>query len=153
MTSRFDLVYSVDVIHHVGDRSAAAREAFRVLRLGGVLAIATDSEDDIERRIPLATHFPETVAAERCRYPQIATIESELREAGFTGIERRHVHFAYSMRNLQPYRDKAFSSLHLIDDEAFQAGLRRLEEDVAAGPIRAESHYTIVIARRLSDSI
>src|SRR3712207_7697189 len=28
----FDLVYSVDVIHHVGDRPAAFREAARVLR-------------------------------------------------------------------------------------------------------------------------
>src|SRR5262249_55232750 len=69
----FDLVYSVDVIHHVADRPASFREARRVLKPDGRLCTATDSEDDIRRRRPLSSHFPETVAVELDRYPRIAT--------------------------------------------------------------------------------
>ncbi len=144
----FALVYSVDVIHHVVDRKMAASEAARVLRTGGVLAIATDSADDLTKRIPLASHFPETVEAQRLRYPEIGTIRAELEGAGFGQIEERHVVFTYSIRNIQPYRDKAFSSLHLISDNAFAKALDRLERDLAAGPIVAESLYTVLVAVR-----
>jgi ubiquinone/menaquinone biosynthesis C-methylase UbiE len=75
----FDLIFSVDVIHHVEDRLAFFREAFRVLAPGGSLCTATDSEDDIRRRVPLSSHFPETVAVELRRYPAIATLERRWR--------------------------------------------------------------------------
>jgi ubiquinone/menaquinone biosynthesis C-methylase UbiE len=39
---RFDLAYLVDVIHHVKDRHAFAREAWRVLAPGGRVCVATD---------------------------------------------------------------------------------------------------------------
>lgn len=142
------LVYSVDVIHHIRDRRAAAREALRALVPGGTLAIATDSEEDIVRRVPLASHFPETVAAEHARYPTIGAIIDECEHAGFTGVETRHVVLHYDLIDIQPYRDKAFSSLHLISTQSFEAGIARLERELTTGPIPAMSHYTIVVARK-----
>ena len=68
----FDLVYSVDVIHHVDDLSAACGEAKRVLKPGGLICTVTDSIDVIRRRRPLSNYFPETVAVEEARYPAIA---------------------------------------------------------------------------------
>ena len=53
-----DLVFSVDVIHHVCDRAAYYLEAFRVLKPGGLVCTVTDSEDIIRRRQPLANYFP-----------------------------------------------------------------------------------------------
>ncbi len=46
----FDVVYSVDVIHHVADRPAHFREAQRVLKAGGRVCTVTDSEDDVADR-------------------------------------------------------------------------------------------------------
>jgi SAM-dependent methyltransferase len=140
----FDLVYSVDVIHHVGDRSAYFREAWRVLKPGGRVCTATDSEDDIRRRRPLSSHFPETVPVELDRYPRIETLQEEMAGAGFADVRNSRVELAYNLTDVQPYRDRAFSSLHLIPADAHARGVARLEADLAAGPIPALSLYTLV---------
>jgi ubiquinone/menaquinone biosynthesis C-methylase UbiE len=140
----FDLVFSVDVIHHLADRPAFFRESRRVLAPGGRLATATDSEDDIARRRPLASHFPETIPVERARYPRLATLRAEMIAAGFVDLAEERVELAYDLTDLQPYRDRAFSSLHLIPAAALARGLARLETDLARGPIAALSLYTLL---------
>lgn len=143
-----DLLFSVDVIHHVADRAAAFAEAMRVLAPGGTLCTATDSEEDIRRRRPLSSHFPETIAVELARYPAVATLHGELTAAGFADIRVEQVELAYLLTDPTPYRERTFSSLHLIPDETFARGLARLESEMAAGPIAALSLYTLVWARR-----
>lgn len=140
----FDLVFSVDVIHHVSDRPAYVAEARRALRPGGRICTATDSHDDIPRRIPLSTYFPEIVAVELARYPAIPTLRAEMAQAGFTDLHEDHVELRYDLTNAQPYRDRAFSSLHLIDHDAFARGLARMEADLARGPITGRSLYTLL---------
>ncbi|MBX3072029.1 MAG: methyltransferase domain-containing protein [Thermomicrobiales bacterium] len=146
--NQFTLLYSVDVIHHIIDRDAAAREAFRVLQPGGQIAIVTDSEIDVQNRIPLATYFPETVPKEIARYPRIEALESELKAAGFVEIKRRQTLTHREVTDIAPYRDKAFSSLHLISDEAHAKGIAAMERDLAKGLLQAQQPYTIVIGRR-----
>lgn len=142
----FDLLCSVDVIHHVGDRSASFREASRVLRAGGRICTVTDSPADIRGRIPLSSHFPETVPVELARYPAIDTLTAELADAGFRDITTASVSRAYALTEATAYRNRAFSSLHLISHEAVSSGLARLEAELARGPITAISRYTLVWA-------
>jgi SAM-dependent methyltransferase len=144
--STIAFAYSVDVIHHVGDRAAAAREALRVLAPGGRLCIATDSAEDIANRVPLSSHFPETVAHELRRYPAIETLMTELADAGFAELSTTHVCYDYALTDLTPYRERAFSSLRLIADGELAAGLARMERDLADGPIAARSIYTLIWA-------
>ncbi len=144
----FDLAFSVDVIHHVQRRDEAAREAFRVLQPGGVAVIVTESEDDIRQRMPQVTYFPETIDVELARYPALDVIERELVDAGFQVAEPISVSMPHAIDDLRAYRDKAFSSLHLIPDAAFEAGIARMERDLRQGSIQGNRRYTMVIAER-----
>jgi len=139
-----DLLFSVDVIHHVTNRPAFFREAARVLTPGGRICTVTDSAEDIVRRRPLSSHFPETIDLELARYPSIETLEREMSAAGFHSIEISHVELTYGLTDISAYRDRAFSSLHLLSDEALDAGIARLEADLTRGPVAALSLYTLL---------
>lgn len=145
----FDALFSVDVIHHVENRPAYAAEAFRVLRPDGRLLTATDSAEDIRGRIPLSSHFPETVAPELARYPAIEEQMAELAAAGFAEITTDAVAYEYSLTDIAPYEARAFSALRLIDEGTWQRGVERLRADLERGPVIAVSSYTILTCRRL----
>jgi len=140
----FDLVYNVDVIHHVEDRPEAYRQAYRVLRPGGLVCTVTDSEDIIHRRKPLSNYFPETVPLELRRYARMADLMDYMSAAGFVKIEEMNVEMALKITDIQKYRDKAYSSLHLISAEAFAQGIRRMEQDLAVRPIDGLSLYALL---------
>jgi ubiquinone/menaquinone biosynthesis C-methylase UbiE len=141
LSGTFELVFSVDVIHHVADKGAFYREVARVLRPGGRVCTVTDSADIIRRREILSGYFPETVEIELARYPRLAQLETWMAEADLAAFEVVTVEQPYEIVSAQAFRAKAYSSLHLISDEAWQAGLARLEHDLAKGPVRGVSRY------------
>ncbi|MFN2472009.1 MAG: class I SAM-dependent methyltransferase [Gaiellaceae bacterium] len=143
----FDLAFSVDVVHHLADLDAALGEAHRVLRPGGSLCLATDDEETIRSRLH-SRYFPETVAVELARYPSGETVRDALAAAGFGSVREMRTAVAYTVSDSRAYRDGAFSSLLLIDDEAHAAGLERLERDLAAGPLEAVASHVLLWARR-----
>jgi len=138
----FDLVYSVDVIHHVRDRVGYFQEAFRVLANGGWFLTVTDNEGTIRKRA-LSHYFPETVAAELQRYPKEGEIPQFLRSSGFEEIRDEMVESPYNLSDAASFECKAFSSLHLISDEAFARGLNHVKDELQAGPVPWISRYVI----------
>jgi len=144
----FDLVFSVDVIHHVGDRPAYFRQAYSVLRSGGKMCTVTDSEWIIRHRQPLTTYFPETIKIELERYPRIAQLREVMEQAGFGQIVETTVEFPYQLTDIQAYRDKAFSSLHVIPEVDFERGIARMEKDLNGGPISCVSRYLLLWGRK-----
>jgi ubiquinone/menaquinone biosynthesis C-methylase UbiE len=140
----FDVVISTDVIHHIADRDAYFSEVARVLRPSGHIVTVTDSHDDIPRRRPLSSHFPETVSVELQRYPPVPQLLEEMACAGFLEPRLVQVSHDYDLDDVDAYRDRAFSSLLLIDDEAFRRGIARLAADLTRGPIPCVSLYTII---------
>jgi SAM-dependent methyltransferase len=144
----FDLVFSVDVIHHISDKAAFYREAARILQNGGYACTITDSEEIIRQREVLSGYFPETVEVELARYPRLADLEGWMAEAGLASLGTVLVEEPFEISGAQPYRDKAFSSLHLISEEAWRAGLERLEQALARGPIRGASRYACLWGRK-----
>ena len=140
----FDLVFSVDVIHHVTDRPAYYNQARRVLAPGGRICTVTDSAWIIRHRQPLSTYFPETVEPELARYPRISSLCEMMSQAGFVEIEETSVESSYALDDIQIYRDKAFSALHLISDEDWARGIARMEADLEKGPLPCVARYTLL---------
>ena len=144
----FHLVYSVDVVHHISDKAAFYREGARVLQAGGWLCTVTDSADMLSRREVLSGYFPETVEIELARYPRIVQLETWMNRAGLVSIRVSAVEEPYEVTSIHPFRDRAYSSLQLIAEEAWQAGLERLERDLARGPIQGMARYACVWGRK-----
>jgi ubiquinone/menaquinone biosynthesis C-methylase UbiE len=148
----FYLVFSVDVIHHLEDIAHYFQEACRVLKPGGRICTVTDSEWIIRHRQPLAVYFPESVAVDLARYPRLAELRDLMEEAGFAELCERTVEFPYELRDAQAYRDRAFSSLHLIGEEDWRRGLRHMEWDLESGPIPCVSRYALLWGTRSARS-
>jgi len=140
----FDLVFSVDVIHHLRDRAEYFQEAYRVLKADGKLCTVTDSEWIIRHRRPLSAYFPETVEADLARYPRIAELRESITRVRFVDIAEDTVEFAYELTDAGAYYDKAFSSLHLIPEDAFQKGIDRMAQDLNRRPIQCVSRYLLL---------
>jgi len=133
----FDFAFCVNVIHHVGDRRAFFREAFRVLGDEGTLCIATESHEMIRQRFVLAEYFPETVDADVARYSSIADLKKMAAETGFDEWHESVAGAEIVVESADAYAAKAFSSLHLIPQAAFERGLARLNAELARGALRA----------------
>jgi ubiquinone/menaquinone biosynthesis C-methylase UbiE len=124
-----DLVFSVDVIHHVSDRASFFSQAFQVLKPAGKACTVTDS-DWIIRHRPMSHYFPETVPLELQRYPPVGELRTLMREVGFVEISDNLVEHEMPLTEIQAYREKAFSALHLISEADFQRGVARMEHDL-----------------------
>jgi ubiquinone/menaquinone biosynthesis C-methylase UbiE len=144
----FDFVFSVDVIHHVGDRVQYFSQAYRVLRPGGLLATLTDSEETIRKRMPLTFYFPDTVEPELERYPGIEQMKQYSHEIGFHLEGEEVVETPFVLDNIESYRRKTFSCLNLISEESFRAGIERMNRDLETGPIQCVSRHFVLWNRK-----
>jgi ubiquinone/menaquinone biosynthesis C-methylase UbiE len=143
----YQLIFSVDVLHHIRQPDRYLRVAFAALRPGGWLCTATDSPWTIRNRL-LSRYFPATVAVELARYHPIASLQQALRQAGFTDVGETVVQERYTVTSATSFQDKAYSCLHLIPDQAFQAGLDHLRRDLAEGPVEGVWRSCLLWGRR-----
>src|SRR5262245_5595991 len=144
----FDFSFCVHCIHHFGYRLAFFTEAFRLLGDRGTLCIATESEAMIRARHPDAQYFPDAPLADVRRYPPISELERMARTAGFREWRETSLEVRVPLASADAYEAKAFSSLHFVPEELFEAGLRRLKADLARGPMLATSAFALLWATR-----
>jgi len=142
-----DVVFFVDVLHHVNDPARALAEAIRVARPGGAICVVTEDEPAVRARLH-ARYFPEVVPIELARYLPVERLRAILEAAGCAPVEEHRTVSPLSVSDVRPYRDRAFSSLHLIPEEAHRRGLELMRRDLQAGPIHAELHHVLVWARK-----
>ncbi|MGY5874394.1 MAG: methyltransferase domain-containing protein [Candidatus Thorarchaeota archaeon] len=127
-SNSFDFVYMTEVIHHLTDVVATLKDINRVLKQGGKFCVTTQSHKQIEQRMT-SRFFPDTIAIDQARYPDIDVIEGMLLDAGFE--EAKSNTYLFSPQRLGPdyletVERKGFSMLHKISKEAYSIGLQEL---------------------------
>jgi SAM-dependent methyltransferase len=147
-TAWFDRAVFRLVIHLV-DRPTALREAARVLVPGGRIVIATFSPEHFESYW-LNTLFPDILAIDRERFPTPAELAEELWVAGF-GEARVH---ALRQRGrlarpdaLERIRGRFISTLRLLEEDAYAAGLARAERELP-DDIEFTTEWSVLVSDR-----
>jgi SAM-dependent methyltransferase len=146
--SRFDLVFSINVLHYIEDTELYFREAIRLLRHGGMICTVTDSYEMIERRRPLSQYWPETIPIEMERYHDVTILLGQMSGVGFGDAHARELSRPYEITDITPFRERVFSCLRLISDDHFQDRLKRMEDDLKRGPIEALTEYVCIWGTR-----
>jgi ubiquinone/menaquinone biosynthesis C-methylase UbiE len=134
------------LVIHVLDRPRAFAELARVLMDDGRLAIATFDHAQFDGYY-LSPYFPSIADIDRARFPTREELEAELREAD---LEPRTipVHQKTTLsreRVLERIRGRFISTLQLLSDEEYAAGLARAEREFPA-QADAEQHLLVVAA-------
>ena len=129
-----DLVYTVDVLHHIRHYDHFFGESARVLHGNGRLIMITDSDEDIRTRT-LAELFPTTVALNRHRYPAIEELLKLAARSGFRLVSRTTArgYIELDERFMQALAAKALSELRLISNHEHEVGMARAEALRARG--------------------
>lgn len=132
----FDLLFCIQAIHHFSRPRTFVKQAYRVLRCGGALAIIGSDPRHADDRWYIYDYFEGTLETDLKRKPSWQTLSAWLEEAGFEGIELTIVEQISDPKHGRdvlgdPFlRKKGCSQLALLSVEAYAAGLARLEADL-----------------------
>jgi SAM-dependent methyltransferase len=135
--SSFDLVYCVDAIHHFGDQPAFIAESFRVLCPGGALAVLGSDPHSGDDTWYVYAYFQGVLERDLLRFPSGNAILAWMQKAGFHNTTSKvveHISDMYLGKDVfnNPFLKKnSCSQLALLSDEAYQAGLEKIEAAIA----------------------
>jgi ubiquinone/menaquinone biosynthesis C-methylase UbiE len=133
----FDLVFCVNAIHHFDDPRGFVCEAHRVLGPGGALAVVGSDPHGRREEWYIYDLFEGTYETDLDRFPGWDAIKDWMTASGFLRVEgrvvERIVDHKVGREVLQdPFLQKhACSQLALLSDEAYAAGVRRIEAALA----------------------
>lgn len=134
----FNLVYMVDVIHHIKNIHTMFQNIKRVLKEGGLLMIFSDSHDHIRNRLT-TKYFPETLDPELERYQDTPELIRSLSEVGYKQIDSGILEIedddSYGPKLIEIASKKGFSMFGMISDKAITEGIEKIKEDLLKGPV------------------
>jgi len=135
------------LVVHLVDRRLVFRELVRILQPGGRAVVATFTPGHFEW-FWLISVFPEVTQLDRARFPTPETLVEELTAAGFRSGRVRTVTQRGSLSKeeaLERIRGRYISTLRLLDDETFAAGLARAERELP-DPVESPLEWAVVTA-------
>ncbi len=141
----FDLVFCVNAFHHFDQPAVVIAEARRLLRPGGAFAMIGMDPHGMRDRWYLYDYFPGTRETDLRRFPSGGTVLDWMIAAGFENAEWRLVHqAAHDVRGRDALADhflqkNGTSQLTLLTDDAYNAGLRRIESAIAEAEAKGQT--------------
>jgi ubiquinone/menaquinone biosynthesis C-methylase UbiE len=135
------------LVVHLVDRTLAFSELARVLVPGGRAVVATFTPGHFEW-FWLTSVFPDVAELDLARFPTPETLVEELRRSGFGPAHVRTVRQRSSLSKeeaLERIRGRYISTLRLLDEETFAAGLARAERELP-DPVESPVEWAIVAA-------
>ena len=133
-TASSDLVFVHLAYHHIADKPSALREWLRVLSQGGALFVCSPTVELLDGYLWMR-FFPTAVQVDKERMPGRVELVAEAVGAGFR-LERQETVTRPYTRTLREYVDRisqrALSTLRLVPDAEFEAGLAALRRHCAA---------------------
>lgn len=150
---KFDTAMLILVLQHVDDEPAAISEAWRALRPGGTLIIATVSHARIMRHITRL--FPGLVRLDRNRFMPVPELKWHIRNQGFVDI-RDHIIRTDPMEEgvdeiLERFRKRFISTLALVPESEFESGMATFEKRLRSGygaTVKTDVETTFIEARK-----
>lgn len=133
----FDLIYCVNAIHHFDRPRAFVAESRRSLRPGGKLAIVGMDPRQQRDRWYVYRYFEGVWETDLRRFPSWGTILDWMVAEGFEAVTCREVQRIVGHKIGQKLLDDPFlrkdacSQLTLLSEQAYAAGLRRIETALA----------------------
>jgi ubiquinone/menaquinone biosynthesis C-methylase UbiE len=148
----FDFVTCQYALHHIQDKAGMLRAVFRVLRRGGRLVLCNLCPQECADWLYYA-YFPEAYAIDLEDFWPPEAVVALLEATGFmeVTVERQHLRYEQNLRlwlDTVRRRDTC-SQLLTIPDAAYEAGVRRLEHELAGGnaPLVRADHFCFVTIR------
>jgi SAM-dependent methyltransferase len=143
-SNSFDLVFCVNALHHFEQPRSFIHEASRILRAGGVLAILGSDPHGQRGSWYVYDYFEGAYQRDLERFPSWDNVCVWMADAGFDRVALEGVERIYDPKHGRrvledPFLQKnACSQLALLTDEAYEAGLRRIEAALDAAEAAGE---------------
>jgi SAM-dependent methyltransferase len=144
-SAAYDLVYCVNALHHFQQQRTFVSEARRLLRPGGALAVVGMDPRAHRHRWYVYDYFAGTYDLDLARFSSWGTTVDWMAAAGFERIEWQLVHHIVDHKAgrdvlADPFLERdATSQLTLLSEDAYAAGLRRIEDAIAAAEAAGET--------------
>jgi ubiquinone/menaquinone biosynthesis C-methylase UbiE len=133
----FDLLYSVDAVHHFGNHRAFVSEAFRVLKPGGAFTTIGHDPHEGTTNWYVYDYFDNVFETDLRRYPSGYSLRKWMEENGFEDISSRtvehiqNVHVGVGILRDPFLKQNATSQLALLSKDVYDAGVERIKLAIA----------------------
>jgi len=140
----FDLLYSVDAIHHFGDHRAFVSEAFRVLKPGGTFATIGHDPHEGATKWYAYDYFDSVFDTDLRRYPSGSSLLTWMEKEGFEDVSSRtvehiqNVHVGEGILRDPFLKQNATSQLALLEKDVYDAGIERIKDAIDDAQTRGE---------------